>query len=280
MLLSFSVSNFKSFREEQLLNLTADNLKPAFSWLENAAVSVGKEESALRVKAIYGANASGKSNLLEALRFMQTISLMSAGTPGLLTELESFRFDSSSPGSCSSFEVIIAVNKKKYRYGIRVDRSMFHEEWLYDETVRKAKIFTRTNQELSINKKYFNRPEELNVLIRGENKLFRKDSSFLSVLRLFDFSSAIQKVITFITSISIIGEIESDHIKQQAYRMLGNRIMRDKVTTLLNYAGVEPGKLIVIDREANESKDIPADLLAKLTVVPLRYSLASTYERC
>ena len=77
MLLQFNFKNFKSFREEATLDLTAAKIteKPEH------IVPLGQEK-VLPVAAVFGANASGKSNVVEALRFMQTYVLESFGYGG------------------------------------------------------------------------------------------------------------------------------------------------------------------------------------------------------
>jgi AAA15 family ATPase/GTPase len=77
MLIEFRVTNFRSFREEQVFSMAAGNLKEHAE--SNTFLSGLKGFGAfLRSSAIYGPNAAGKTNLLLALRFMQQLVLASA----------------------------------------------------------------------------------------------------------------------------------------------------------------------------------------------------------
>lgn len=67
MLLQFNFKNFKSFRDDTTLDLTATKI----SEYSNHVISIGNEK-VLPIAAIFGANASGKSNVLEAFRYMAT----------------------------------------------------------------------------------------------------------------------------------------------------------------------------------------------------------------
>ena len=67
MLLQFNFKNFKSFRDDTTLDLTATKI----SEYSNHVITIGNEK-VLPIAAIFGANASGKSNVLEAFRYMTT----------------------------------------------------------------------------------------------------------------------------------------------------------------------------------------------------------------
>jgi AAA15 family ATPase/GTPase len=279
MLLSFSVANFKSFKDEQVLDLTASALQPAFSWLENAAVPVGKEEAALRVKAIYGANASGKSNLIKALYAMLRLSLLSAKQSGILAEnIDPFGFDRKHKTEATSFELSFVADGRRYRYGFKVTKETFVGEWLYDETVRKAKIFVRTNQKVSIGKKYFDHTESVALLERGDNELYRKDASFLSVLALFNVGEVIPRVVSFMSRITIFGDVDNLSVEQNAYKLLTSEVIQAKVRDLLKYAGIDFSELFVIDKETLEDEQLPPDALAQIRRTRGRFSLVASHK--
>lgn len=279
MLLSFSVSNFKSFRDEQVLDLTAEAIKPAFSWLENAAVPVGKDEKALRVKAIYGANASGKSNLIKALYAMLRMSIASAKQPGILQEnFAPFGFDRESKSRPSTFELNFVADGQRYRYGFSVTRQAFVEEWLYDETVRKAKVFVRTGQQVRIGKKYFDHTESVALLERGDNALFRADSSFLSTLALFSVGEVIPRVVNFLNSITVFGDVEDLTTVQNAYLLLSHEGVQAKVRDLLKYAGIEFSELMVMDKEKLDDQQLPPEVLSQFRNTKGRLSLVVSHK--
>ncbi|WP_020571555.1 AAA family ATPase [Neolewinella persica] len=279
MLLSFSVANFKSFREEQVLDLTASALQPAFSWLENAIVPVGKGDNALRVKALYGANASGKSNLIKALYAMLSISLLSAKTPGMLpSNVHPYAFAAGNSAEPSSFELVFVADSKRYRYGFSATQQAIVKEWLYDETVRKAKVFERVGQSASIGRKYFDNPESVDILERGDNELFREDASFLSALALFNVGKVVKDVTSFLSGITIFGDVEKISVEQNAYKLLAHEGVRDKVLELLRFAGIEFKELFVVDKKTLEGQGIPPVHLKELQSTKGRLSLVVSHK--
>ena len=74
MLVSFSVTNFRSFREEQTFSLVASK-RFAEDHPEHTVAIPGTDERVLRFGVLYGANGAGKSNLLKALGFLRSLAL-------------------------------------------------------------------------------------------------------------------------------------------------------------------------------------------------------------
>jgi AAA15 family ATPase/GTPase len=138
VLLQFNFSNFKSFKNETTIDLTATRI----SEYGNHIVTVGNEKI-LPIATVYGANASGKSNVYEAFRYMSDYvadSLHYGGGDGGrkeefgFTEPTPFQFDENSQSLESSFEVYFIDSEengaKSYNYGFTVDKNGINEEWL------------------------------------------------------------------------------------------------------------------------------------------------------
>ena len=138
MLLQFNFKNFKSFKDDTTLDLTATKI----SEFNNHVISVANERI-LPVAAIFGANASGKSNVQEAFRYMAmyVINSLDYGdeSDGKKKKSKFFRptpflFDSKSKTEESSFEIYFIDSEengaKTYNYGFTVDSTGVHEEWL------------------------------------------------------------------------------------------------------------------------------------------------------
>jgi predicted ATPase len=173
MLIQFRVENHRSLRDEQVLSLVAANLgDPEEPRLLRPQ---GLEEALLPAVALYGANASGKSNVLNALGFMREAVLRShrfwapeAGTPQ-----EPFAL-SSKAREPSLYEVDILIAGVRFRYGFVLSRERIEEEWLHTWTHgRKQVLFEREGDHF-----------EFDERLRGENKvirgLTRANSLFLS----------------------------------------------------------------------------------------------------
>lgn len=154
MLIQFSFKNYKSFRDEATLDLSAAKMTE----FSDRVVSEGNDKI-LPMAAIYGANASGKSNIYNAFGYMADYVIESFKYGDEEEKFEKYRptpflFDSVSNGVESSFEVYFTIPEDKaektYNYGFCVDRHGVTEEWLNvkAKTARKyASVFYRSTEE-------------------------------------------------------------------------------------------------------------------------------------
>ena len=154
MLIQFNFKNYKSFRDEATLDLSAAKMTE----FSDRVVSEGNDKI-LPMAAIYGANASGKSNIYNAFGYMADYVIESFKYGDEEEKFEEYRptpflFDSVSNDAESSIEVsfIIPGDKaeKTYNYGFCVDRHGVTEEWLNvkAKTARKyASVFYRSTEE-------------------------------------------------------------------------------------------------------------------------------------
>lgn len=143
MILQFRVGNYRSFKDIATFSMVASSIKERES--ENVFCYDDKLEL-LKSAIIYGANASGKSNLLKAMNFMKSIVLNSS-KESLSTEeinVRSFKLSTETENQPSFFEMVFIHKKVKYRYGFQVDRKKVHSEWLfYSPKGRETRLFTR-----------------------------------------------------------------------------------------------------------------------------------------
>ena len=131
MLIEFSTANFRLLRDRQTLSLTkakGDELVESNAF---TTVAANKFEL-LRSAAIYGPNASGKSNFLLALQTMKEIILESATSLQRGDKLPAtpFRLSKATRHALSEFEVIFIVDKVRYQCGFSATEDRIHEEWL------------------------------------------------------------------------------------------------------------------------------------------------------
>ena len=132
MLLRFGVSNRLSMRDRQELALTASSLKdPTGGLIDCPPVPSG---SVLPAVLIYGANASGKSNLVDSIRIMREMVLGShrKGKPGGGVQARRpFALDPGSPLNPTRFDIDFVMEGVRYHYGFEASDEAFLSEWLY-----------------------------------------------------------------------------------------------------------------------------------------------------
>lgn len=131
MLIEMSVANFRSFRDTQTFTLAkgkGDEMTASNTFNAGAASSI----QLLRSAAIYGPNASGKSNLLLALQTMKGIVLDSATSfqRGDEIPVTPFRLNAKNRSLPSEFEVTFMVRGVRYQYGFAATAERIFEEWL------------------------------------------------------------------------------------------------------------------------------------------------------
>ncbi|MFT3734370.1 MAG: ATP-binding protein [Rhodocyclaceae bacterium] len=118
MLIEFRVKNFRSLRDEHVFSLVASTDK---TQLETNAMSTGLKAAPhlLKSAVVYGANASGKSNLIKALQYMRGVVLESATLqPGqAFNRLQPFKLDAASAKHATEFEVTFVLDGVRYQYG-------------------------------------------------------------------------------------------------------------------------------------------------------------------
>jgi hypothetical protein len=130
MLVEFSVANFKSIREQQTLRLTP--VKAYKEHPDNVFTTGEQPIELLHSLVIYGANAAGKSSLLEALYYMEQFILgNSKMNEGDKTDAIPFKLDDCSYLEPSTFEIVFINEGIRYQYGFAVNQEQVLNEWLY-----------------------------------------------------------------------------------------------------------------------------------------------------
>lgn len=131
MLIEFSVTNFKSIQATQTLSLVAS---PATELQEQNSFTTSENgvPRLLRSVAIYGPNASGKSNVIEAIKFMRSFVTESSkeGQEGEPIDVKPFLFNAASRTEPSEFEVLFLQEGVRYQYGFAVTSTRVTHEWL------------------------------------------------------------------------------------------------------------------------------------------------------
>ncbi len=175
MLLRFGVSNYRSILERQELSLVATSLKDDQRGLipSNLTSSSSTVPSAI----IYGANASGKSNVLAALQFLRSavISSHSQGFPGSRALRQAFALAHDSANQPSVLDIDFIVDNVRYHFGFEATDLAFKKEWLYAlRSGRRQMLYERTTE----NNIIFGRG------LKGRNRviadLMRDNSLFIS----------------------------------------------------------------------------------------------------
>lgn len=133
MLLAFRVSNFRSVRDEQELSFVRSRRLARTSADQADAGEQHWNLDVSTVAALYGGNASGKSNVLEAVSFMARVvaDSYSRWSPDGDIPVEPFRLDATHPHEPSRFEVELLLEGARHQYGFELNQHEVLREWLY-----------------------------------------------------------------------------------------------------------------------------------------------------
>ncbi len=238
MLIEFEVGNFLSFKDPVKLSMVAAN--PIKEYLEDNTFEAGKMRL-LKSAVIYGANASGKSNLLAALEFLRGFVLNSSKETQVRQEISvmPFKFDEGTEKAPCHFEVSFLLNNYRYRYGFESDRKIIQKEWLFGAEKQKEEVhFLREGENIDVRKNF----KEGN----GLEEKTRNNALFLSVVAQFngEISGRILKWFSEIWPIYGI----SEQYKNFTTKLYQTEYFHKKVMDLIKYADVG-----IMDIDVNEN---------------------------
>ena len=147
MLISFSVSNFKLFKDAAVLDMTAT----ADRKLGDNVMDAGMKRGILRTASVYGANASGKTTLFQAMQLFRNFVMLSpTHMDNVRLNYTPFALDPSCSGRPTRFETVWVIGGVRYAYSFSYDSERIAEESLsYYPNGRKTKVFERKGQEFS-----------------------------------------------------------------------------------------------------------------------------------
>jgi len=196
VLIRFRVENFRSINDEQEFSLVAAPL----SEHEDTLVHVDRYDlDLLRTAAIYGPNASGKSSIIAAFRFLaDTVKdSQAAWRPDAPIPRVPFALSAETVSAPSRFSVDLLIDGVRYEYGFAVDSSRVLGEWLHAYPKgRRQEWFTRDGQTFVFSR-----------LLPGENRTIsgftRPNSLFLSAAAQSNHA-ALAPVYRFLSTLFIV----------------------------------------------------------------------------
>ena len=206
----FPYSYGLEFGENQpltLLSMVAAALKSKEAALDqNTTIPIPKNPTLLSSAAVYGANASGKSNLLIAFALMRYFVLNSQNEniPNGQIKVTPFRLNVASKSQPSHFEVVFIENGKRYRYGFEVTTERVTAEWLYFvPSSREARLFERTGDEIIPGSSF----KDWDARFK---QYTRPNALFLSVVAQFNGPIA-QKVVGWFREAGTVSGLDDSH---------------------------------------------------------------------
>lgn len=189
MLIQFTLKNNKCFKEEIKFSLIASNYDKNTRTNNNTFTIEKFNLRLLKSAVIYGANASGKTKLVEGVKAMKQI-ILNSSKEGQIDEpigVTPFLLNTETESAPTTFEIIFIHENELYRYGFEADSNIIHAEWLYHRPkTKETELFYREYQNFDLNKRKF----KVNDLI--ERDRVRPNALLLSVAANWNEKIAVQ----------------------------------------------------------------------------------------
>ena len=231
MLIQFSVSNYKTFKDKAALSMvaTSDN-----TCEEDNVIEVPKFKLRLLKSAVlYGANASGKSNFYDALAFMKYFVYNSSKNSqrNENIDVDCFRLNSDTINKPSEFEIIFIADETKYRYGFGTTKQKIISEWLYRKAnTKETEVFYREGQDFRHHENF----KTADILVK--EKLIRENALLLSVANQFNDKYTMPVFNWFVENLRAVSGLDDrGHIDFTVSRIDKNE-EKQKLLNLLKYA--------------------------------------------
>lgn len=261
MIIDFAVKNFRSIKELQTLSFVAAPLKSKFSDLDqDNVITISDKLSLLKSIAIYGANGSGKSNLVKAMISMLIFIRDSFKDDNLGKVLaEPFLLNDSSEKEPVFFQITFICGETKYRYGFELFKNELVSEWLFGTPDKKeVYYFTREGSDIKVNEKQF--PEGKALADKTS-----ESNLFLNVAKAFNGKISKDIYQYFINKISINAGITDIGFRENTLTLLRDDKAKQKIISLLNEADFGIGdikhqKLTKDDLPENAPEDLLRDV--------------------
>lgn len=261
------MKNFRSINDVQTISFASTGLKSAekYSEIDRNNITVDGGNHLFKTLGIYGANASGKTNIIKALDyFVKVVTKEASSESGMNSISDPFYFQEDFQFTESFFQIVLILNEKKYRYGLTVKKNLADSlertgdksnaeivtsEWLFGPKEKNiVELFTRKHQ----NVKNDRLPNKEKI-----PELPYKHTLYLTHAAAFDKDGACQSIRDYLRAF-VVSNLDSDH---ERFRWLSiSHLRKDgekrKFLELLSSFNLNYDDIIVQEDEDSLKKDI------------------------
>jgi AAA15 family ATPase/GTPase len=215
MLVQFSVKNFKTFKNKATLSMVASNYDKLNLEESNVIDKENYSNRLLKSAVIYGANASGKTKLIDALAFMRwfVINSSTKTQEGDQINVDSFKLNTETETAPSEFELIFLIDECQYRYGFEADSYSVKSEWLFQKKMnlkpKEIELFYREGLEIDFHKSF----QKMKRVTKDGDDILRENALVLSLSNQFKVKEA-KDILYFFKSIGFLLGNEPDHYEK------------------------------------------------------------------
>lgn len=246
MLCQFTFKNYKSYKNETTIEMQAENIS---EFKETLLKSPKDGKKFLPVSVIYGPNAGGKSNALEALvsligSVIAPVIFVKGGTKIDNIPIVPYKF-TNNPMGTTDFEIFYRINKNEYRYNISFLGEEIYYEALYiltENAKKPTKIFVRNKNKIEVGEEL--KKEKVNI----NNNI---NMPFLSFLAISYNIETINIAIQFFLSTSLLNCSDDDFENILMHFMFEDPKIKEEFLKLLKIMDID-----IIDYRVEKLPDV------------------------
>ncbi len=271
MLVRFVCENFLSFKEEVEFNMLTGQFK-----IHKDHIKSFKNIELLKSAAIYGANGSGKSNLIKAISYLRDLVLNEEIEESQTSN--TFKIDESYRNKPTKFEIEFVARNKVYAYGIVLKRNKIEEEWLYEIKSKgdDSMIFTRTTTnkgktKLDVISKYLKTDKDKLLISVYQDDLLETNETFLNKVKDKKFAEIREAYKWFAKELTIIypwtkpQHLIAEFVFNDPFKKFTNELLCS-FDTGVHELGIRTTPLNIFLGE--ENKELKKDLTEKISSQP------------
>ena len=246
MILEFCATNYLSIKEELKLSFVSTPLKESSTEPNDLFELADTGISLVRSAVIYGANASGKSNVLKAFAFYKRFITDSFkdSQAGEAIDVENFRLNATTIDEPTSLEATFTDGEYIYRYGFEVDSQKVQMEWLYRRICKKrakeVELFYREDGVTTVH------PKSLLLQELVNKKMVRSNALLLSTAAQFNETIAVS-ILRWLSNTQVLFCSEDEVLWQNAIKYLDDETIRERIIAFARYADLGIENIIKVD---------------------------------
>lgn len=255
MLLNFTLGNYRSFHQRKTLSMELASIS---DYPQNTIQR--SRYNFLSSAVIYGANSSGKSNLLRGISMMKRILLETFDQRSISKILyDPFLLNVTSRAEPTFYEVEFLIEDVKYRYGFEANSVAIQAEWLFETISRTEKpLFLRVANGIEVKPRY----------AEGKNleEKTRDNALFLSVVDQFNGQIA-GIIMKWFRNLNVISGLSHENYRQLTFSMLEKPELNELLTRYFAQIDLGFERIHVEKKEFNPNElptDLPEDLFKQL----------------
>lgn len=249
MIIEFSFGNFRSFKTMETLSMLAANIVARDRDLdESNTFAASNKLKLLHSKAIYGANASGKSNIVKAISaFVQIVKNSVKDANTIKRHVQPFELNAANATEPTYFQLMFMHQNVPYSYGFEVDKGTVVSEWLFGSpNGRVVSYFTREGNEVSIKNAF--KSARLFAQLSKSDSIVGSSALLLTTLSALNNQVA-KDIISTISEIAVLSNLKEPIFQFGLIKAIDQESTKKRILALAKSADIDLVDLNIVEKD-------------------------------